>query len=111
MDTQNSYGVRKRAWTVPTLTVNPQRIMTSPTLADQLFSTDSIELAAFFMASGLPKSGESSDGKRLSFLFLKTPKLFELEAAFQNNASIGVRDYNAAMQTLWDVIRQKRRDA
>lgn len=92
------------------LLTNLTRTMSRPLtpLAESIFPTDKPELAAFFMAHSQSLSGHDFDGKKVSFYFPRTPRLADLEASYQNNGTVGIRDYTAAMDTLWDIIRKHR---
>ena len=84
--------------------------MTHPTLTDSTFSTDSLKLAAFLLASGLPLKGAGliPQSKLVHFFFDKSPRITELELAFQNNVPIGIQDLTTAQDTLWDIVQKKR---
>ena len=87
--------------------------MTQPTLTDSTFSTDSLKLAAFLLASGLPLKGAGfvSLSKLVHFFFDKSPRIAELELAFQYNVAIGIQDLTTAQDTLWDIVQKKRQEA
>ena len=87
--------------------------MTQPTLTDSTFSTDSLKLATYLLANGLPLKGAGfvQSSKLVNFFFDKSPRIMELELAFQNNAplgKIGIQDLTTAQDTLWDIVQKKR---